>query len=185
MPKKAGINLLSSKHSSFFERFINWTLTIGRIVVILTELVALGAFLYRFSLDQKLIDLHSKIKQEQAIVAYLKDSEATYRNLQDRLTVAANFSQIGENRVKIFKDIIAFAPSGIAFDEFNLTNDRLRINAQVYSISSLSSFVNSLKNYNQVEKVLIEKIQNKASAGILTVTINATLKNKAYATQSR
>src|SRR3990170_4903897 len=116
MPKKAGINLLNSKQSSFFERFINWTLTIGRIVIIVTELIALSAFLYRFSLDQQLIDLHSKIKQEQAIVEYLKESEATYRNLQDRLTVAANFSQIGENRVKIFKDIIAFAPSGIAFD---------------------------------------------------------------------
>ena len=185
MPKKAGINLLGNKHSSFLDRFINWTLTIGRIVVICTELIALGAFLYRFSLDQQLIDLHSKIKQEQAIVAYLKDSEVTYRNLQDRLLVASKFSDAGDKRVDIFNDLISFAPSGIVFDDFNLTNDRIRINAQVYSVSSLSSFVDSIKKYNSIEKVIIDKIQNKATAGTLAVTINATLKSKAYATQSR
>ncbi|OGH09742.1 MAG: hypothetical protein A2152_03980 [Candidatus Levybacteria bacterium RBG_16_35_6] len=186
MPKKAGINLLNSKQSSFFERFINWTLTIGRIVIIVTELIALSAFLYRFSLDQQLIDLHSKIKQEQAIVEYLKESEATYRNLQDRLTVSSNSSKAGDERVKIFKDVISFAPLGIAFDEFNLTNDRIKINTQVYSVSSLSSFVNSVKKYSFVDKVMIENIQNKASIGLLTATINITLKSKAaYASQSR
>lgn len=185
MPTRAGINLLTTKRVSFFERFINWTLTIGRIVVILTELIALSAFLYRFSLDQQLIDLHSKIKQEQAIVAYLKNNEETYRNLQDRLTVASNFSQIGSSRIKIFNDLIAFAPQGLIFDEFSLNNERLRISAQIYSVSALSSFVDSLKKYNQIEKVMIDKIQNKAASGVLNVTINATLKSKAYATQSR
>ena len=181
MPKKAGINLLNTKHSSFLERFINWTLTVGRIVVILTELIALGAFLYRFSLDQQLIDLHSKIKQEQAIVAYLKDSEATYRNLQDRLSVASNFSAAGNERVKVFKDLIAFAPPGIIFDDFNLTYNRVKISTEVYSVSSLSSFVDSLKKYSSVEKVSIDKIENQASSGTLAVTINATLKTKTYA----
>jgi len=181
MPKKAGINLLNTKHSSFLERFINWTLTIGRIVVILTELIALGAFLYRFSLDQQLIDLHSKIKQEQAIVSYLKDSEASYRNLQDRLSIATGFSKEGDSRVKVFKDLIAFAPPGIIFDNFSLSSNRIRIDAEVYSVSSLSSFVDSVKKYNSVEKVSIDKIDNQASSGTLAVTINATLKDDTYA----
>jgi Tfp pilus assembly protein PilN len=185
MPKKAGINLLNTKHSSFVERFLNWTLTIGRIVVICTELIALGAFLYRFSLDQQLIDLHSKIKQEQAIVVFLKDNEASYRNLQDRLQVASNFSETGTYRVNVFNDLIALAPPGIVFDDFNLTNDRIRINANVYSVSALSSFVDSIKKYKSIDKVLIDKIQNKASSGTLGISINATLKTKAYANQNR
>ena len=177
MQKKSGsINLLSTTQKSFFEQFINWALTIGRIVVIVTELIALGAFLYRFSLDQQLIDLHSRIKQEQAIVSYLKDSEATYRNLQDRLAVASKFGNYGASRVKIFDDIIGFAPSGIIFNDFSLNDNQVRINAEVLSIDALSSFVNSVKKYYLADQVIIEKIQNRPSNGIIAVTITMVLK---------
>lgn len=177
MPKKSGsINLLNTRQKSFFEQFINWALTIGRLVVIATELIALGAFLYRFSLDQQLIDLHSKIKQEQAIVSYLKDSEATYRNLQDRLSVASQFGDYGASRVKIFNDIVGFAPSGISFSDFNFSEDRIRINADVISVDALSSFVNSIKSYYLTDSVVIEKIQNKPSNGTVAVTITMMLK---------
>jgi hypothetical protein len=181
MPKREGINLLNTVKSSFFDRFIDWTLTIGRIVVILTELIALGAFLYRFSLDQQLIDLHSKIKQEQAVVGYLKDSEATYRNLQSRLTVASNYSKIGSAKVKVFKDIVSFAPPGLIFNEFSLTNEHLKIASQVYSVSALSSFIDSVKKYNNVQKILIDKIQNTAETGIIDVSMNIIFNDKAYA----
>jgi len=181
MPKKSGsINLLATKQKSFFERFINWALTIGRLVVIVTELIALGAFLYRFSLDQQLIDLHSKIKQEQAIVSYLKDSEATYRNLQDRLSVASQFASYGAARVKVFNDIVGFAPAGISFSEFSLNSNRVHIVADVLSVDALSSFVNSIKSYYLTDQLIIEKIENKPASGTIGVTITAVLKGNDY-----
>ena len=156
MQKKSGsINLLNTKQKSFFEQFIDWALTIGRLVVIATELIALGAFLYRFSLDQQLIDLHSKIKQEQAIVSYLKDSEATYRNLQDRLSVASRFGTYGTTRVKIFNDIVGFAPAGISFNEFSLSNNRVHISADIMSVDALSAFIDSIKSYYLTDQLFI------------------------------
>ena len=96
MPNKFGsINLVKSDKGETVERVINWLLSIGRILVIVTELVALGAFLWRFGLDQQLIDLHSKIKQKQAIVEAFKKNEEEYRNLQDRLSIAASFARAG------------------------------------------------------------------------------------------
>ena len=175
------INLLK-KQTNLVDRFINWALTIGRLVVILTEIVALSAFIYRFSLDRQLIDLHSKITQEQAIVNYLKDNEKTYRNLQDRLAVAANYAVLGTNRLKIFNDIIGFAPKGMTFNNLSLSEDRLKIDANIDSVSSLSTFVNSIKNYSAINSVSIDKIENKPSSAVITISITATLKpNLTYA----
>lgn len=179
MPKKIpSVNLVKPRQADFFANFINWALTIGRLVVIVTEIIALGAFLYRFSLDRQLIDLHSKIKQEQAIVNYLKDEEETYRNLQQRLTVASTFSNSSQERVKIFNDILLFTPQGLSFSEFTLNANRLKMSADIESVTSLSSFIENLKKYPKIDSVSIDKIENRPALGIIKVTISATLKEE-------
>ncbi len=177
MPNKSpSINLLKNKEISFFDKFINWILTIGRLIVILTELVALSAFIYRFSLDRKLIDLHSKIKQEQTIVSYLKDNEAKYRDLQDRLLLASKFSTASKERIKIFKDIIGFTPKDMTFNNLIFYKNRVNINADVQSTPSLTAFVNSLKSYPNITSVSLDTIENKPLSNIIAVSITANLK---------
>lgn len=179
--KSASINLLK-RQTSLIDRFVNWALTVGRLLVILTEIVALSAFIYRFSLDRQLIDLHSKITQEQAIVNYLKDNEKTYRNLQDRLAIATTYSTLGANRFKVFSDIAGFTPKGMSFNNFSLYENRIRIEANADSVSSLSTFVNSIKNYPAIDTVSIDKIENKPASAIITISITAILKpNLIYA----
>lgn len=176
--KSPSINLLRDSSGNFIDKFVAWALSAGRVIVIITELIALGAFLYRFSLDRQLIDLHTKINQEQKVVAYLKDNEQTYRNLQNRLLLAADFSKQGTDKVSILKQIIGLAPGGITFNNITLQKDRVRIDANSTSVSSLSNFVTSLKNYSRVSSVIIEKIENRSSSASINVSITALLKQQ-------
>src|SRR3989344_9329514 len=82
----SSINLYKGKSRNFIDRFILWTLSAGRLIIILTEILALSAFLYRFSLDRNLIDLNDKIKNEEIILNYLKKNEENFRSIQDRLS---------------------------------------------------------------------------------------------------
>ena len=92
----ASINLLRNNKKDTIEHIINWAVTIGRILVVVVELAALAAFLYRFTLDNQLQDLHSKIKQEQTIIELQKKNEDTYRNLQNRLSLISSFTKNGK-----------------------------------------------------------------------------------------
>ena len=175
--KVASVNLVKPLKASFFERFIDWTLSIGRLVVIVTEVIALGAFIFRFSLDQQLIDLHSKIKQEQAIVNYLKDSESSYRNLQSRLIISSNSSKISSNRVRLFDDVIGLAPQNITFGDFSLNNQGFGVTVNSDSVNALQTFVNSLKSYPAIASVSIDKIENRPANGLVVVKISADLKS--------
>ncbi len=169
------INLLGEERIDFFDKFINWALTIGRLVVIIIELIALSAFLYRFSLDRQLIDLHSKIKQEQTIVQYFKNREDTYRDLQDRLKLTSDFSTLGGKKLNILKEIISFAPQGMTFNNFLISENRLTIEANLQLVSSLGVFISSLRNSKNIKSVSIDKIENKLSSTTITVSITATL----------
>jgi len=172
------INLLGNNRQELVEQITNWAVTIGRGLVIVIEVVALVAFLYRFSLDGQLQDLQTKIKQEQAIVLFQKDNENTYRNLQERLSIASLFLTSANKEQKVFEDIISFAPAGISFSNISLSPDGIQIQADANSVSSLSTFINKLRAYSSISSVSLDKIENKTSSAVITFGISASLKQK-------
>ncbi len=177
MPDSSYLDInLVKKRVSFTDKFLSWALSAGRVVVILTEIIALSAFVYRFFLDRQLIDLHAKIKQEQAIISFSKASEDKYRNFQDRIAIAQRFSELGSSEVGVLKDILGFAPSGTTFNNLITTDVAVKIDASFTQISQLGAFVNSLKEYPAIASVNIEKIENTPSSSLISVSITAKLK---------
>lgn len=176
MPNSSSsINLIKNKQIPLFDKFMNWALTVGRLIVILTEIVALLAFVYRFSLDEKLIDLHSAIKQKQALVSLLKSDENKYRNLQDRIALASTLSEKNAKTNKVVLNIIALIPQGVRISNLTFNRDKITINANINSVASLTDFINILKDYPDIKSVSIDNIENKPFVG-LSVTVTTMLK---------
>lgn len=179
--KSASINLIKTDKKETINHVVNWALTIGRALIIFVEVIALSALLYRFILDNQLRDVHTKIKQEQAILESQKKNEDTYKNLQDRLSIISLVSDKGSESVRIFKDIVSFAPLGMTFSNISLTETAVRIETNVSSVLPLSYFINSLKTHKDVESISIDKIENKTASAVITVSISVTLKQKGVA----
>lgn len=171
----SSINLVKNRQIPLFDKFINWALTVGRLIVILTEIIAIIAFVYRFSLDEKLVELHSAIKQKQNIVSVLKTDEDKYRNLQDRIALATTFSAKGSKTSKTIVDIASLIPSQVMINDLILNKDRVNIGVNVISVSSLANFIDPLKNYTGIKSISVDNIENKPSIG-LSVDITAMLK---------
>lgn len=169
------INLVKNKQIPLIDKFMNWALTIGRLIVIITEVVAVIAFVYRFSLDERLVDLHSAIKQKQNIISVLKNDENKYRNLQDRIAIAATFSAKGTKTNQTIADIVNLIPNQVRINDLILNKDRVNIDVDVVSVSSLANFIDSLKSYQGIKSINIDNIENKPSVG-LSVDISALLK---------
>ena len=179
MAKKfISIDLQQKQKTGSVDKFIDWALSIGRLLVIITELIAVGAFLYRFTLDKQLIDLNSKIKSEQAIVQSFQTKENSYRNLQARLALASSTISMTDKRTKIFEDIVGFAPVGLTFNTVAIYPDSIQIDADASSVIPLSVFVNALKTYPAIDTVSINQIENKVNNATINITITATLKKE-------
>lgn len=170
------INLVKREREDFLETFLRWALSIGRLVVMLTEIVALSAFLYRFSLDRQLIDLHDKIKQKQTIVNLLKDNENKYRNLQNRLTIASKLTDVSLNVTDLFTGITDLAPAGFFINTMLISENEVRIDANTTSLQPLVVFISNLKSYPKINTVSLDKIENKISTATLGVVISANVK---------
>lgn len=172
------INLFKKRNKHFLDNFIQWALTIGRLLVIVTEIVALSAFLYRFSLDRELVDLHDEVEQKQAIVKLLKNNEEKYRNLQDRLSVAGRLSTNAQQVTKIFTELVTLAPAGFIINNLTLSQQTVKIDATTQSVKTLVSFIDSLRNYPTTESVSLDQIENKTTSATIVVSITARLKQQ-------
>lgn len=181
-PQLLTINLAKNRGETFWDRFISWALTAGKLLVIFTEGIALIAFLYRFSLDQQLVNLHDHIAQQTAIVNLLKNNEASFRNLQGRLLLAKNVMNESDNFTKIFNDLLTIIPNDMQVTTFQMTTDTLRIEGTIQSITSLRNLVDKLKAYPLVTSVSLDKIQTNTSTATVGVTLTILLKNSNPAT---
>ncbi len=174
--KKKSINLIPHKGEGFFDQFFDWALTIGRLLIILTETLALGTFLYRFSLDMKITDLHDLIKNQSAIVSQFKSTEDTARNLQARLALAKKYDQAGGITPGVFADIIEAGRGIVTFRNLLVSEKGVKIEVQASNSNALSTFVQKLKNYPSLNSVNIGAIENKTSSALIYMNITAQVK---------
>ena len=172
---KQSIDLVKNK-SNPFDDVLKWALSFGRLLVIIVEIVAFSAFIYRFTLDRQLIDLNDKIKNEQAIIEASKAQEMKFRNLQQRLATINQIDTSGTKSFQILNDIIAFTPPEITFNSIKINDSEVNIDANIQSVSSLTSFMNSLKNYDSVLTANIISIQNRSQTSSVNVVIDVKLK---------
>ncbi len=172
------VNLVKGRKPHFIDQFIGWALTVGRALVILTETIALSAFLYRFGLDRQIIDLHDKITQDQNIVRFLQNDETKFRNLQNRLQIAQVAMQQENQTIQIYQDILHFVPADMTMQTFTYSSTNIVIQANTKSIASIATFTNDLKHYTNISSVSLDKIDNNTQTGTIDISITANIKSQ-------
>lgn len=170
------INLVQSTNKNPFDNFIEWALTIGRFLVILTETIALITFVSRFSLDRQLVNLHDEIKRDQQYIQAFASSEIDFRNLQDRLGAIKTVDGASQNTFQITKDIVGILKDVPTINLLTISDSTFRIDCSVKSITAVTALISAVKNYPKVASVSVDKIENKSSIGVINVTVTAMLK---------
>ncbi|MBU4397602.1 hypothetical protein KKC08_05560 [Patescibacteria group bacterium] len=81
---KREISLLpkDQDNNSSTAKLIRWITTVGRVVIIFTELIVIAAFVSRFWLDRKNSDLSESIRQQKAILESTALFEVDYSTLK-------------------------------------------------------------------------------------------------------
>ncbi len=170
----SSINFFQEQQNNIIDRLVQWTLTYGRMVIMVTYSVALVAFLYRFTVDYRLTNLHDQIKNDQIIVNAMSDSESLFRNLQARLQLIGQINSTSAITVNRLKDLIEISQGNITFTDVSISDKSELAVISTNSIEQLNSFVTNIKQLKYVTDINIENIQNKISTGQVNAVLNIT-----------
>jgi len=139
-------------------KILKWTLTVGRYIVIFTELVVILAFLSRFKLDRDLTDLGEKIKQQQAIVVSWSKFEKEFRFLNKRLQAIEGFRKNQIESGEILEEIAGLLPFDIVISDFSVSDRQLDLSASALSERGLSAFLRNLKSSKKFKNITLTKL---------------------------
>lgn len=154
-------------------RFLNWSLTYGRYIIIVTELIVLLAFFSRFRLDQQLTDLHESINQKQAIITSLSNFERDVRRLDDRINKIKEIDRDATVYLDALSILDTLLPEDVILSKIEFTGSHVTIQATAFARSGFSRFVQNVKRSPLIRAVTVESIAKPESgAGFLTFKLS-------------
>ena len=155
------INLSSKPKETRSSLFLKWAVTSGKIVIVITELMALAALGYRFTIDSKIVDLHDQIKRERVFVDLQKQKEEEYRSLQTRIASIKKIDSETKEKVSIMNTVLTTIADG-RFTSTNLAvnQNSITLSGTSLSIFSIDNFVEEMKKNSSIISISIDELSS-------------------------
>ena len=163
---KSIINLLPQEEfeTSTFGRILKWAMSSFRIIVIVTEMIVMTAFLSRFWLDAQNANLSDSIKVANSQIEVQSDFEKEFRGLQTKLNI---FKQVttGVKASDMVNSIAADIPPDVTLSSITINNTNGEIKGGAASETSVAQLISNLKSNPAFKNVNLESISSSENAG--------------------
>ncbi|MDZ7587449.1 MAG: hypothetical protein U0946_06865 [Patescibacteria group bacterium] len=175
------INLLPKEpwETGMLGKLILWALSVGRYVVVFTELIVISAFLYRFGLDRKLTDLNEEIKQNQAIINSYGDLETKFIRVQSQLN---KIKETEETAVKVgetLDHISQITPIDAAYKSIMINQIEVSLQGKVLSEVGLATLLTQSQASQRFSDVSLENVSSGTEKDqAITFRMNLKFKQK-------
>jgi len=144
-------------------RSLKWALSVGRYIVIFTELVVIVSFATRFTLDRQLTDLNASINQKKMVIQSYGDLEERFLFTQQRL---ADYEQLEQesNLVEIFPLLNDMIPSNVVLENLTINPDKVIFTGSALSQTALNVLVNNAQLSPYLSNVRIGSIESRGES---------------------
>lgn len=160
--KSATINLNLIPKDPFFQtalgKTLRWALSVGRYIVIFTELVVILSFLARFSLDRQVTNLNDDLHQKQRIIESYGSVEQNIRLAQYKIDQHQQLEQ-RTNLAEVFPALTQITPFDIAMEELVIKPASVVMTGRALSQQSLNTLISNIQLSPQFFNVTVGKIE--------------------------
>lgn len=178
--KNKQVNLIPQEGlaSTTSGKILLWTLSTFRILLVVTELFVIAAFISRFWLDAKNTDLSEEMKEAKAVISSLSSFESDFKDTQNRLAI---FNSFKENKGKIYSNVkifVSYKPQGVYFETIHADLQKITISAVSSNETEIQQYVINLKASKKFDNVSLGNIALKKDSTIFGFSISADIKQE-------
>ena len=158
---KYTINLLPEKEQNLYDKIIYFSLNYLRYIIVITQLIVIIVFFYRFQIDQLIIDLKDEIQQKKEIIRIARPlfEEATIIN--QKINESERLLNSQNNLNKMFSYFISVMPETVYLNKLEINDKDIKVEGLAYNIGHLQAFYNLLRKENQFKIVDLNNIKKE------------------------
>jgi len=141
-------------------RFLNWSLNVGRYIVIFTELIVIASFGSRFVLDRQVTDLNESIFQKEMIIQSQAEFERDFRLAQNKIQNVSQLSQ-QNNLIDVFVLMQKVVPDGVKLQKLGIKQTTISGEGIAMSNAALNNFISNLQLSSHFNNVNVSRIESR------------------------
>lgn len=175
------INLLPKEpwEKGWLGKLIPWILSVGRYVIVFTELVVISGFLYRFSLDKKLTDVNEKIKQNLAMIKNYGDFEGKFRQTQQQLNQVKTIQEKSLKIDQLLNAISQMTPTEAVYETITISSEKIELSGRVMSEAGLATLLTRTQLSPEFSGASLENVNsNTGNDQAISFRMNLMIKQK-------
>ncbi len=175
--KNQEINLLPQEQfaASTTGRVLTWVLSSFRLIVILTEMIVIIAFLSRFWLDIESNDLTDEVENQKEIVESFSDFEKVFRQTQKRVGIFSQFTNNPLSSETIKNYITPYLPSDVFLKSISIVSKEVSIQGSSFTEQSIAQFISNLDSTKKFADTDLTQISSKQESPFIEFSIKSTI----------
>ena len=156
---KYRINLLEKKETSLLDKLTFFGLNYLRYIIVITQLVVIGVFFYRFQIDQSIIDLKEGVDQKKEIVQIVLPLLNEAVKIDKRTSIIEKTVEEQKNFSTMFEYFIASFPETITLTNMEVKNKSIKVTGDAIDPKHLQAFYLFLKKDKKFKIVSFQNIK--------------------------
>lgn len=169
---KYKINLLPEKELDLLDKTIYFALHYLRYVLVITQIVVISVFFYRFKIDQEIIDLKDELQQKQEIVAVsdplLKQAEIVdlkTKQIREILIDQATFSES-------FTYFLDTFPLLLTIRQLEIRDGTYKFDATTPDPETIRSYLERLKVDKRFKEIVLGSIKRDGNEFFVPIVLS-------------
>lgn len=169
---KYTINLLPQKEAPLAEQLMYFSLNYLRYIIIITQLIVIGVFFYRFQIDQRIIDLKESVDQKKEIVQVVAPLLVEADTISKRTVKSESIIHEQNQFSQMINYFLSQFPASVTLSELKLENETLKIYGSVIDLRQLEAFYSLLRSDKKFSTVNLQDIKKTESGYIFTLELS-------------
>lgn len=156
---KYKINLITKKETPLVEKLVYFALNYLRYIIVLTQLVVIGVFFFRFQVDQRIIDLKEAVEQKKEIVQIvlpLLNEASRIDKKTTQIETILNQQSSFESMAKYFLSIF---PESMQLNNMEMLSDSMKVSGTASNPAHLQAFFQLMKQDKKFGDVTFQTIK--------------------------
>ncbi len=181
--KDININLMPQQEmEGALGQGVHWALTVGRYLIIITEIIALTAFGLSLKLTIDKNELNKRVEYTQDIIDSKQDFEKEFREVQNKLSSIKKIRLEHFDNHLLINEFNKLLPEGITLTTLDINQTELSFSGSFPTAAQLYTLINSFNNSDKLIALDISELKSPSTDDPeFTFTASAIVNTSAFA----
>lgn len=166
------INLLPEKSKGFTEKVLYFALHYLRYIVVITQIVVISVFFFRFTIDQQIVDLKERVNQKQEIIKLTRPIVVEAAEVSEKMEFVKKQLVMQNTFLERLDSIFTVIPKEIVLFDFDVNEKNIAFKGRSSTVEAVRYLHAALQKKKVFKTVRIDTVVKSQDGFVFSMVVD-------------